>query len=280
MTDAEYHLLRQSAHLCEERLKLADRMHSLSAAYTATKNQIAPDPMQKANQKAKNVVDSRRFHKFSHVLLALLATSVLCVAIAFAQIQLFPSVRLLGILNPACSLSVGILVYVALYRRHKEKCFLQYRAHYQNEYVQQSEEAERKCAELRIQIRTLYAQYIALERQMQDPTQCCISRQHWDIGPRLFQIVDTGAARSLDAAIRFYYQPKKAKPQPAKRHPVPHPATQPAPQAKTAAENARWRELEKMMAEQNASSSQNLYQFVNQIAEAAEEYILIQELFD
>lgn len=280
MTGPEYHLLRQSARLCEERLQLAARISSLSSAYTEAKKQIVPDPTQKANQKARSAVASRKSHKFSHVLLALLAMGSFCAAMALVQMLLLPSSILLYMLNPVCSLGVGIVVYVALYKRHKEKRFLQYRAHYQSEYVQRSEEAERKCADLRPQIQELYTQYIALEQRMQDPSQCCIPRQHWNIGPKLFQIVDTGAARSLNAAIQLYHQPKKPRPPQQPRKPIQRSPARPAPQRNTPADDARWRELERMMAEQDAAPARERRQFIDQMQEAAVQYLLIDALFD
>lgn len=280
MTGPEYHLLRQSARLCEARINLAAQIRSLQAAYAKMQQQIDPDPVQKATQKARNVVKRKKPHKFSHVFLALLAASVPCAAIALIQIRLLPSSIFLRVLNPVCSIAVWILVYVVLNKRYREKLFLQYRAHYQNEYVRRSEEAERKCGQLQAQIQDLYSQYTALECRMQDPAQCCIPRQHWNIGPRLFQIVDTGAARSLHAAIEFYHQPKKPRPPQQPRKPIQWSPAQPTPQVNTAADEARWRELQKMMDEQNAALARERQQFLDSMQEAAIAYLLADALED
>ena len=283
MTDAEYHLLQQSSRLCESRLKLYAEIASLSDDYKAQKKLILADPVQKANEKAWDVVNRENLHKFSHVLLAVLAGSVFCGAMACVQMLLLPTSLLLAIVNPVCSIGAGIWVYVTLHKRYKLKRYLWHRAHYQNKYVQQSEDAERACIDFQKQIQDRYVQYVALERRMQDPTQCSIPKKYWNIGPRLFQMVDTGAARSLDAAIRLYHQPKKQPPAP-KKNPAPRTtvrtSTQTIGRTNTAADDARWRELQKMMDEQNAAHTREWMQFIDQMQESAIEYLLINELFD
>lgn len=95
---------------------------------------------------------------------------------------------------------LSVLIYSIMKKSKMKKVFMKIKTNLEKE----NDKIKSNNKKISESIALIDKKISIIERHMSDRKNCCIHQHYWNVGPYLFQLIDTGRANTLSEAINIY----------------------------------------------------------------------------